>query len=195
LTRIVPLALPSAHAGDQPREVVRSTEACSWSCLAVVRPARAAAIANAISKIAKTVRLLIPNSGRSFDRSRRTQFWPLDLQNKNMPPCWPVWTGKGWRSRLPYGEVQKITPPGSKCAVPAAPVSAPVTKIPVRNKQQSPCQYSGVASHPSPKIYPVPAQLSPGRARDQSPCAGECARRVLARFFTPAPVLKFDVSY
>jgi hypothetical protein len=38
---------------------------------------------------------------------------------------------------------QKVTPPGSKCAVPAAPVSAPVTKIPVRNKQQSLCHYSG----------------------------------------------------
>jgi hypothetical protein len=82
LTRIVPLALPSAHAGDQPREVVRSTEACSWSCLAVVRPARDAAIANAMSKVARTVRLLIPNSGRSFDRSRRTQFRPQDLQDK-----------------------------------------------------------------------------------------------------------------
>ena len=41
---------------------------------------------------------------------------------------------------------QKATPPGSKCAVPAAPVSAPVTKIPVRNKQQSPCHYSGARS-------------------------------------------------
>jgi hypothetical protein len=43
---------------------------------------------------------------------------------------------------LKQGEAfQKITPPGSKCVVPAAPVSAPVNKIPVRNKQQSPCHY------------------------------------------------------
>src|SRR5262245_11506198 len=39
--------------------------------------------------------------------------------------------------------LQKATPPGSKCAVPAAPVSAPVTKIPVRKKQQTRCHYSG----------------------------------------------------
>jgi hypothetical protein len=45
--------VPTAY---QPREVFRATEAWSWSCLAVVRPAQAEAITNAISKIAKTVR-------------------------------------------------------------------------------------------------------------------------------------------
>ena len=53
------LSMHAAHAADQPREVIRATEACSWSCFAVVRPAQAEAIANAKSKIVKTVRGLM----------------------------------------------------------------------------------------------------------------------------------------
>jgi hypothetical protein len=57
----------------------------------------------------------------------------------------------GYPRRVFFALLQKATPPGSKCTVPAAPVSAPDTKIPVRNKQQSPCHY-----FPVKNINPAP---------------------------------------
>jgi hypothetical protein len=60
---------------DQPREVIRVTEACSWSCLAVVSPAQAEAIVNAISKIAKTVRGLMSSPEARVSTHQKTYEW------------------------------------------------------------------------------------------------------------------------
>jgi hypothetical protein len=78
------------------------------------------------------VNLAQPSCGRSVPQGSLS---PLT----SVPPACPP---DGAFLFLKQGEAfQKITPPGSKCVVPAAPVSAPVNKIPVRNKQQSPCHY------------------------------------------------------